>query len=72
MKYKWHKDNVPNPDKSRWDKANADWYDKRNKQLYADKQVKSYTELSGLYGLSIVRLQQIVKSQRGKFYERQE
>ena len=67
MKYRWHKDNVPNPDKSHYDKDNRAWYDARSKQLLADRQVKTYRELSIMYGLCTTRLQEIVKAQSRKF-----
>ena len=72
MKYKWHRDNVPNPNKTHWNKENKVWYAKRNKQLFADRQVKTYRELMEMYGLCRTRLIELIEAQSGKFYERQE
>ena len=65
--YKWHKDNVPNPEKTQYDKKNRAWYDKRNNQLLADKQTNTYRKLMGMYGLTNRRLQQLIRNQSNKF-----
>ena len=61
MKSKWHKDNTPRPDESRHDEANREWYKKRNKEVRADKKVKSFKELTIKYGLSTTRDSQSTK-----------
>ena len=66
MKSKWHKDNTPHPDESRHDEANREWYKKRNKEVLADKKVKSFKELTIKYGLSTTRLREIIDSNKFK------
>ena len=65
--YKWHKDNVPHSDRSQHDPENREWYDKRNKQLLADRQTNTYRKLVEMYGLSKPRLQTLVANQSNKF-----
>jgi len=61
MNTKWHKDNIPNPKKSQWDKENREWYQMRNKELIADKQTKTFREMEKIYGLSANRMVRIIK-----------
>lgn len=67
MKYLYHKDNIPNPKKSQWDKDNRVWYAQRNKQLAIDRKVKTFRELELMYGLSIGRIQDLLKKFSNKF-----
>ena len=66
MKSKWHKDNTPSPDESRHAQENREWYIKRNKEVLADKRVKSFRELTVKYGLSTTRLREIIDSSKFK------
>jgi len=66
---KYHISNLPNPDKTHWDRENREWYEERNKELIADKQEKTYRELVLMYGLSTGRLQQLIKNQYKKLKE---
>jgi hypothetical protein len=65
--YKWHKDNVPNPTKTRYDPANAEWYKARNKQFLIDEKVHTWRELQEMYGLSQGRIRDLKNKYSNKF-----
>ena len=67
MKYKYHKDNVPNPKLSRYNPANAEWYEMRNKDFLEKEKVWTWRELQDNYGLSIRRIAELKKSTSRKF-----